>query len=320
MAELLATKKMVGIVMRKIRTLSYCFKQGFRGVWKNRIYSLASAGTITACLLLLGVFYFVIANFNYMVQSAESMVGITVFFEDGTTEERILEIKETLRQRIEVADIVYISAEEAWETYKSESLNEKLASTFGSDNPLADSASLEVHLSDVTMQEALVRYTQSLADVRQVNHSKSVADSFAGIQTLISVISIGLIAILVAVAVFLIRTTISTGINVRREEISIMSIIGATDFFIRAPFVVEGVLIALLGSILPIGILYFLYGEVIGTLKEQFESIFQSLRFLERKEIMGDFIPLALLFSLLIGFIASHVTAKRQIRKIELER
>ena len=320
MVESLVTKKRVGIFMRKIRTLSYCLKQGFRGAWKNRIYSLASAGTITACLLLLGVFYFVIANFNYMVESAESIVGITVFFEDGTTEERILEIKDTLRQRVEVADIVYISAEEAWETYKSESLTEELAATFGSDNPLADSASLEVHLSDVTMQEALVRYTQSLADVRQVNHSKSVADSFAGIQTLIWIISIGLIAILVAVAVFLIRTTISTGINVRREEISIMSIIGATDFFIRAPFVVEGVLIALLGSILPIGILYFVYGEVIETLKEQFSSIFQSLRFLERNEIMRDFIPLALLFSLLLGFIASHLTAKRQIRKIELER
>ena len=313
-------KKKVGIVMRRIRTLGYCIKQGVHGVWKNRIYSLASAGTITACLLLLGVFYFVMANFNYMVESAESMVGITVFFDDGTTEERILEIQETLKQRIEVADIVYISAEEAWETYKNESLTEELAATFGSDNPLADSASLEVHLNDVTMQEALVRYTQSLDNVRIVNHSKSIADSFAGVKTLVWVISVGLIVILAAVAVFLIRTTISTGINVRREEISIMSIIGATDFFIRAPFVVEGMVIGALGSILPIGILYFFYGEVIGTLKEQFESIFQSMKFLERNEIMGDFIPLALVFSLGIGLIASHITAKRQIRKIELQR
>ena len=87
-------RKKAGIVMRRIRTLGYCIKQGVQGVWKNRIYSLASAGTITACLLLLGVFYFVMANFNYMVESAESMVGITVFFDDGTTEERILEIKD----------------------------------------------------------------------------------------------------------------------------------------------------------------------------------------------------------------------------------
>ena len=117
----------------------------------------------------------------------------------------------------------------------------------------------------------------------------------------------------------MIRTTISTGINVRREEISIMSIIGATDFFIRAPFVVEGAIIGILGSILPIGILYLVYGEVIRTLKEQFDSVFTAMNFIDRTKIMQQFIPLALVFSLGIGIVASHMTAKRQIRKIELQ-
>lgn len=305
--------------MRKIRTLFYCIGQGIRSTWKNRVYSLASAGTITACLLLLGVFYFVMANFNHAVESAESLVGITVFFEEGTGEERMLEIKEEISRRAEVADVVYISAEEAWETYKSESLNEELSATFGSDNPLADSASLEVSLSDVSMQNVLVRYVESLDNVRKVNHSESIAESFDGIKTLLWVISIGLIAILVAVAVFLIRTTISTGINVRREEISIMSIIGATEFFIRAPFVVEGAIIGVLGSILPVGILYLVYGEVVATIKEQFESVFATMNFIDRTEIMQQFIPLALVFSLGIGIIASRMTAKHQIRKIELQ-
>ena len=312
-------KKREGIDMRKIRTLFYCLGQGIRSTWKNRVYSLASAGTITACLLLLGVFYFVMANFNYAMENAESLVGITVFFDDGTSEERMLEIKEQIRLRAEVADVVYISAEEAWENYKQESLNEELSATFGSDNPLADSASLEVSLSDVSMQEVLVRYVESVENVRKVNHSESIAESFEGIKTLLWIISIGLIIILVAVAVFLIRTTISTGINVRREEISIMSIIGATDFFIRAPFVVEGAIIGALGSILPIGILYIVYGEVIRTLKEQFESVFAAMNFIDRTEIMKQFIPLALIFSLGLGIVASHMTSKRQIRKIELQ-
>ena len=305
--------------MRKIRTLFYCIGQGIRSIWKNRVYSLASAGTITACLLLLGVFYFVIANFNYAVESAESLVGITVFFEEGTTEEQILETKEKIRMRAEVADVVYISAAEAWENYKAESLNEELSATFGSDNPLEDSASLEVSLSDVSMQKILVRHVESMEYVRKVNHSESIAESFDGIKTLLWIISISLIAILVAVAVFLIRTTISTGINVRREEISIMSIIGATDFFIRAPFVVEGAIIGILGSVLPIGILYLVYGEVIRTLKEQFDSVFTAMNFIDRTKIMQQFIPLALIFSLGIGIVASHITAKRQIRKIELQ-
>lgn len=305
--------------MRKIRTLFYCIGQGIRSTWKNRVYSLASAGTITACLLLLGVFYFVVANFNEAVESAESLVGITVFFDEGTEEERILEIKEEIRLRVEVADVIYISADEAWETYKNENLNEELTVTFGSDNPLADSASLEVSLSDVSMQDVLVRFVESLDNVRKVNHSKSIAEGVEGIKTLISIISVSLIAILVAVAVFLIRTTISTGISVRREEISIMSIIGATEFFIRFPFVVEGAIIGILGSVLPVGILYFVYGEVVRTLHEQFDSVFTSMQFIDRTVIMQRFIPIALIFSLGIGIIASRMTAKRQIRKIEMQ-
>lgn len=305
--------------MQKIRTLFYCMKQGFRSVWKNRVYSLASAGTITACLLLLGVFYFVVANFNYAMESAESMVGITVFFDRGTTETRIMEIKEEIRLRVEVDHIVYVSAEEAWETYKQENLTEELIETFGTDNPLEDSASLEVYLNDVTMQKALVRFVEDIDGVRKVNHSESVAESFAGIETLVLVISVGLIAILVAVAVFLIRTTISTGISVRREEISIMSIFGATDFFIRAPFVVEGLIIGFVGTLLPVGLLYVVYGEVVATLKEQFEGVFTTMKFLDRNDIMNRFVPLALLFSLGIGLLASHITAKKQIRKIEMQ-
>ena len=312
-------KKREGIAMVKIRTLFYCLKQGFRGAWKNRVYSLASAGTITACLLLLGIFYFVIANFNHAMESAESLVGFTVFFDEGTKPERMLEIKEEINQRSDVADVRYISAEEAWKIYKTESLNEELTATFGSDNPLMDSASLEVSLSDVSRQKAVISFVESIPDVRKVNHSESIAESFEGIKTLLGIISIGLIVILVAIAIFLIRTTISTGISVRREEISIMSIIGATDFFIRAPFVVEGALIGILGSVLPMGILYVVYGEIVRTLKEQFESVLNTMNFIDRAVIMKQFVPLALIFSLGLGIIASSLTAKRQIRKIELQ-
>ena len=312
-------KKREGIDMVKIRTLFYCLKQGIRGAWKNRVYSLASAGTITACLLLLGIFYFVIANFNNAMESAESLVGFTVFFDEGITEERMVEIQKEIQLRSDVADVLYISAEEAWENYKTESLNEELTATFGSDNPLIDSASLEVSLSDVSRQKAVIEFVKSIPGVRKVNHSESIAESFEGIKTLLWIISIGLIIILVAIAIFLIRTTISTGISVRREEISIMSIIGATDFFIRAPFVVEGALIGILGTVLPMGILYVVYGEIVRTLKEQFESVFTTMNFIDRTVIMQRFVPLALIFSLGLGIIASSLTAKRQIRKIELQ-
>lgn len=311
-------KKREGIGMRKIRTLCYCILQGVRSVWKNRVYSLASAATISACLLLLGIFYFVAANFNHMVKSAESFIGVTVFFERGTAPERMLAIAEDIKLRTEVSEVIYVSADEAWEKYKKENLNPELIQTFGSDNPLADSASLTVYVNDAARQKMLVRYIESIQEVRKVNHSESIADSFEGIRTIIWLISAGLIAILTAVAVFLIRTTISTGINVRREEISIMSIIGATDFFIRAPFVVEGIVIGALGTMLPIGMLYVLYGKVIATLRAQFETIFQKLNFLDRMEMMQQYVLLALIFGEGLCLFTSYFTSKHQIRKISI--
>lgn len=304
--------------MRRIRTLGYCILQGIRGVWKNRVYSLASAATISACLLLLGIFYFVAANFNHMVKSAETLIGVTVFFDEGISEERIFQIRDEIRLRTEVAEVAYISADDAWENYKEKSLNAEMAETFGSDNPLKNAASLEVHINEAAKQKTLVRFIESIDGVRKVNHSESIADSFEGIRMIVWIVSAGLIAVLAAVAIFLIRTTISTGINVRREEISIMSIIGATDFFIRAPFMVEGILIGILGTILPLGLLQVFYSQVIDTLKAQFETIFTKLNFLERAEIMKQFLPLALLFGVGLCFLTSHFTSKRQIRKISI--
>ena len=309
-------RKKAGIGMRRSKTLFYCIGQGLKGVWKNRIYSLASAGTIAACILLLGVFFFVTENFNAMVKSAETMVGVTVFFEEGTTEERILAIRDQVRLRAEVQDIVYLSAEQAWENYKTENLNPELAAVFGEDNPLKDLASLEITLNDVKMQDSLVRYLGTIKNVRKVNHSDSVAEGFADIQAILYAVSVGLIAILAAVALFLIRTTISTGIHVRKEEIFIMSIIGASDFFIRAPFVVEGMVIGALGAVLPLGILSMAYGKMVGILRGQFESTFSKLHFLERDVILRRFLPIALLFSIGIGLIASYLTSKRQIKRI----
>ncbi len=306
------------INMQGLRSFFYSFKQGVRGLFVNRVYSLASIGTMTACLLLLGVFFIVLANLNYMIERAESLVGITVFFDEGTTGERIDEISKTISERVEVADVKYVSAEEAWETYKRQNLSEELAETFGTDNPLKDSASLEVHISNVDRQEQLVKYIEGIPDVRKVNHSESLAESFAGIKAIIYVVSIALVVILTAVAIFLINTTVATGVQVRKTEISIMSLIGATDYFIRAPFLVEGVLIGILGAILPTVILNFIYGEVVETMHSQFDSVFEKLAFLPKESVMIIYIPLAFLFAMGLGYFSGSITARRQIRKIAL--
>lgn len=305
--------------MTAVRTFFYCLGQGIKGFFKNRVYSLASIATISACLVLLGGFYYIVRNLNVALNSADSAVGITVFFEEGTKEKRILEIKEDLTKRVEVSEVVYVSAEEAWADYRTNSLSPELVGVFGTDNPLEDSASLEVYMSDVSMQQLLVRYINNIKEVRKVNYSAEISEKLTDIKKIVTLISIGLIIILAAVAVFLIKTTITTGINVRKPEISIMSVIGATDFFIRSPFVVEGILIGMVGSIIPVIALRFAYEKVIDSLGEQFGDLLSNYEFISVTELTKDFAPIALLFAVGIGLVTSWLTARKQVRKIEVE-
>ncbi|MBR0154324.1 MAG: permease-like cell division protein FtsX, partial [Lachnospiraceae bacterium] len=156
----------------------YSIKQGFKNIYHNRLFSLASMGTIAACLFLFGVFYFMLANFQYMIKEAETSVGVTVFFEEGTSEARMHEIGKMIAKRPEVADVEFTSAEEAWEKVKEQLFEgrEELAESFGDDNPLADSASYGVYLRDVSKQSQLVAYIEGIQDVREVKSSDTTAE------------------------------------------------------------------------------------------------------------------------------------------------
>lgn len=304
--------------MQSIRSFFYCLKQGIRSIFHNGMFSLASIGTIAASLFLLGLFFFVTANVNYVMKEAEQNVGVTVLFVEDCPESKIQAIGEEIKKRAEVSEVVFISAEEAWENYKKEHLNEELAATFGEDNPLEDSASYKVYLNDVSMQGVLVRFIEGLDGVRRVNALEGVAESLEGINQIVTLISAVIILVLVAVAVFLIRMTVATGISVRKEEISIMSLIGATDFFVRSPFVVEGIILGLCGALVPIGILHLIYSKVIEYLSGEYQSVFHKMSFLSEEQIFTGLTPLLIGIGVLIGWFGSAMTTRKQLRKISL--
>lgn len=283
---------------------------------RNRMFSLASIGTMTACLFLFGIFYFLLGNLRYAIDKAETNVGVTVFFDEGITLERLAQLNETISIRPEVAYVTYISAEEAWERYKETSLDPTQIASFGNDNPLENSASFEVHLRDVSMQEVLVRYINSLDGVRLVNDSKEIADTLNSVNRVIGAVTTVIISILVAVAVFLISTTISTGISIRKQEISIMKLIGATDFFIQAPFFVEGLLLSLAGTGIPLILLYGIYQKIIGYISEKYTGVFgSSIMFLDSSQIFSRLVPISFGIGIGIGLLGTYVTLKRQLKK-----
>ena len=292
----------------------YGIKQGIKNVFRNRLFSLASIGTITACLFIFGIFYCMVMNFQHIFSEVETTVGVTVFFDEGVEEDQILDIKSQIEKQDEVDNVHYTSADEAWKEYKEKAFpdtDQNILTNLDNDNPLASSASLEVYLKDAAMQQDLVDYIKGIDGVRSVNASKSVADSFASFGRLLSYVSLAIIVILVGVAVFLISNTVMIGITVRHEEIAIMKYLGATDFFVRAPFLIEGMLI---GSLIPVCVLKVLYEKVVSFMTTEFTSLSRFMTFLPSGEIFRVLIPISLIIGLGIGFIGSYVTLIKHIR------
>lgn len=304
----------------KINTLFYTLRQGFRSLFRNKWYTLASVATISACLFLFGLFYAILSNFQHIVKNAEEVVCVTVFFEnelDGepVTDARIAEIGNLINARNEVdaERTEFISADQAWEEFKVELDMGELVEEFP-DNPLANSANYRVYLKDVSMQESLVTYLESIPEVRRINKSDLAASTLSGVNLLIAYVSVGIIAILLAVSVFLISNTVTMGISIRREEINIMKYIGATDFFVRAPFVIEGVLIGLIGAGIPLGLIYGLYNRVLSYAIVEFPMLVEILDFLPVEEVFSVLTPVSLAVGVGIGFLGSVSTVRKHLQ------
>lgn len=302
--------------MEKISSLLYSIQQGLKNIWRNKMFSLASIGTIAACLFLFGIFYFIVGNFSNMVKNAEASICVTVFFDEKTSEKRIREIGQEIKKRGEVAQVNYKTAEEAWEEFKEKELagKEELAETFEEDNPLVDSSSYEVYINDASMQPSLVKYIKGLDGVRQVNSSDATAKGFASFNMLVGYISVAIIVILLAVACFLISTSITMGISIRKEEIAIMRLVGATDFFVQAPFIVEGLLIGFAGAIVPLAILRVLYNQIVEFIAGRYQVLTNWLVFLDADTVFSVLTPLSLAIGAGIGLIGSLITVWKHLR------
>lgn len=296
----------------RISSFFYTLRQGVRNLFRNKLFTLASIATISACLFLFGLFYAIVTNFQHIVRNAQQGVSVSVFFDDGLEESRKQQIGDLIVRRTEVSEVVYVSADEVWEEFRTDYL--KGYEDGFTENPLADSDHYDIYLSDVSMQPALVTYLESMDGVRQVNRSELVATTLTGVNALIAYVSVGIIAILLAVSVFLISNTVMIGISVRREEINIMKYIGATDFFVRSPFVIEGMLIGLIGAALPLGAIYGMYNMVLNYVADRFPMLTTLLSFLTVEEVFGVLTPVSLGIGVGIGFLGSIVTVRRYLR------
>ena len=300
----------------RLSTFTYCLKEGMKNIGRNIWFSLASTAIISACIFLFCMFFALVANVQYMVKNAETTVGITVFFDENMAEADILAIGKEIAARKEIKETKYISAEEAWETFQKEYFKdaEELAEGFADDNPLAGSASYEIYLKDIADQDVIVSYLHTITGIRKINYSNDTASGLSTFNKMLGLISAVIIAILLAVAVFLISNTISTAAAFRKDENKIMRLIGATNFMIRAPFVVEGIIIGFAGAAIPLVSVYFLYRSAVEYMIEKFHIISNIIEFIPIDTIFPYMIAVAVALGVGIGFVGSFFTIRKHLK------
>ncbi len=297
-------------------TIGYCVKQGLRNICRNLKFSLASAATVSACIFLFCMFFSIVKNLDYVVKNAETNLGVTVLFDESLPEEQIRQIGEEIRKRPEVREMEFVSADQAWNEFKNEYFagKEELAAGFEDDNPLAGSASWNILINDIQQQEGFVAWLKEQPGVRTVNYSSSAVSSLIRLNRVITLLSGGIILILLLVAVFLISNTITVAAAFRRNENEIMRMIGATNGMIRAPFVIEGTLIGLVGALVPLVLVSVIYQRVLVYLTERFSVLSDIFRFLPLSEVFPTMAGAALGLGAGIGFVVSFATICRHLK------
>ena len=296
-------------------TIWYTLKQGVKNIKRNWMFSLASIITMAACIFLVGVFYSLVTNVDNIAHKVEQEVPITVFFDEGTTDEQMQEVGNLIQARPEVERVEFESGDQAWQNFKDKYFQgSDAADGFKDDNPLVNSSNYQVYLNQIEKQTELVNYIQSLEHVREVNQSEQAANTLGSFNKLVSYASIIIIAILLLISIFLISNTVSVGISVRKEEIGIMNYIGATDAFVRAPFVLEGMVLGVIGAAIPLAALYFLYNTAVEFILTKFNVLTGVVDFIPVWQIYQVLLPIGLLLGIGIGFIGSIWTTRKHLR------
>ena len=283
------------------------------------MFSAASIATMTACIFLFVLIFSLLINFRYIVKNAEEGVAVTVLFDDGVDQATINSIGEQIKAYKGVTKVEYVSAEEAWDEWSKQyfgdtELESEMAEGFKNDNPLANSSSYSVYVDKIEHQDALVKYIEGLDGVREVNQLKGATQTLSSFNTLLTYISVAIILILLCVAVFLISNTVAIGISIRKEEIGIMKLIGATNFFVRAPFLIEGMIIGLIGAIIPLVLLFVMYKKVIEYVLTKFSMLSSVVQFMSVTQVFEVLTPVALILGMGIGLFGSVITIRKHLR------
>lgn len=293
----------------KLSTSEYFIKEVYTSFKRNIWMTLASIFTVVLSLFILGFFSIVILNLNKMADTLESQVQISVYLKDDLSQEEIDETKETLSKIEGLEDIKFTTREEAMENFKERLGDQQfLLDALDDTNPLPDSFSLTV--TSPQQVKTIADTAAALNSVESASYSQDIINHLFNLTHLIRLIGVALIILLTGAAIFIISNTIRLTVFARRKEIAIMKYVGATDWFIRWPFLLEGICLGFIGGGLATIFLYIVYNQVT-------QEIYEAMAFfpLIPQHPFIDYISLAILVAgIIIGALGSTISLKRFLK------
>lgn len=290
--------------------ISYFIREAVSSIGKHRVMSLAAVGVIAACLLIMGSFMMVAVNVESMLREIEAQNEILAYVNDTMDDEDAAEMGDRVRAASEeITEVIYISKADALETFREELGDDSdLLDGLEGDNPLRNRYCVKI--KDISKTQEVADALKKVDGIADVSARSDVSDKIVQIRHLATLTCIIIVLVLLCVALFIISNTVNLALFNRREEIAIMKMIGANDSFVRSPFMIEGLILGIIGALLALVLQWILYTYIIKTTLADF-ALFELISFRSMFwYLLGSFVGIGAL----VGGIGSGFTIRKFLK------
>ena len=292
----------------KASSFIYFIKEGLRNLWANRLMSLASVGVLMACLILMGNTILLSANVNNVVKKIESVNEVLIYLNDGLSDKQISDVGTQIKDNTNISECTFISKEQALDEYKkSLGSNASILSELDG-NPLPNA--YQIKLKDLSKMQVTVNQMSEITGVLKVATNEDFSKKLVDLRSKIGIGIIVVVAIMFLVSLFIIVNTIKIALYIRKREINIMKYVGATNWFIRWPFVFEGIFVGLIAGVISFFAQMFMYNFVMSG----FVGLIGDLQPIDFSQLSG-FVFLGFVGAgILVGVCGSIISIRKYLK------
>lgn len=293
----------------KFRLIKNIIKQGFQGMWRNKGMGLASVTSITAVLIILGLVFIMILSLNNIVMDTKDKFDeIEIFLSDEATDEQIEIITSRIEEQEGVYSVIFQSKDEALEKMKEDWGDEAYLLEGLETNPLPNS--IVVKLKAIEYADKIAEKVKGLEGIEEIQYNQDIIEKLVLVANYVKTGGMLIVSILIFVSIFIISNTIKLTVTARRREISIMKYLGATNGYIKGPFIIEGVLFGLIGAMLSVVIVYYGYEYFFNAVNDRLYVLF-TIYLVPPKVLLKDLSTIFVAIGAGIGALGSLVSLKK---------